>query len=142
MGLAHRRNPVGGDSSRLPAGHLPLRQFLEKLVEKILVIVTAGLPRTPGLSRDDLLEANAKAVKEASLAIRTRASEAIVIVVSNPLDAMCHVVSRHSGLPRPRVVGMAGMLDSARFRYLVARELDVSVESTFALVLDKITVQV
>jgi len=100
-----------------------------------IVIVTAGLPRTPGLSRDDLLEANAKAVKEASVAIRTWASEAIVIVVTNPLDAMCHVVSRHSGLPRPQVVGMAGMLDSARFRYLVARELDVSVESTFALVL-------
>lgn len=108
---------------------------LEAVEDSRVVVVTAGLPRTPGLSRDDLLEANARVMKDSALAIRKRAPEAIVVVVTNPLDAMCHVVYRHCGSNKQRVVGMAGMLDSARLRHHVARELDVSVESTSALVL-------
>jgi malate dehydrogenase len=108
---------------------------LEPVKGADIAIITAGLPRTPGLSRDDLLEANAKVLKKVSLGIKELAPEAILIIVTNPLDAMCHVAFKYTGFPKQRVIGMAGILDSARFRYFVAQELGVSVESTYALVM-------
>jgi len=100
-----------------------------------IVIVTAGLPRKPGMSRDDLLSTNAKIVKSVIEQIGPLSPEAILIMVSNPLDAMCHVALEASGFPKNRVMGMAGVLDSARFRAFLAMELNVSVENTHAFVL-------
>ncbi|NVM56502.1 MAG: malate dehydrogenase [Desulfobacterales bacterium] len=100
-----------------------------------IVIVTAGVPRKPGMSRDDLLATNAKIVKSVVDQIVPLSPEAILIIVSNPLDAMCHVALEASGFPKNRVVGMAGVLDSARFRAFIAMELNVSVENTLAFVL-------
>lgn len=100
-----------------------------------VVVITAGLPRKPGMSRDDLLLKNAEIVREVTQNIARRSPEAILIVVSNPLDAMCHVAQSVSGFPRQRVIGMAGVLDSARFRTFIAMELKVSVENTHAFVL-------
>lgn len=100
-----------------------------------IVIVTAGVPRKPGMSRGDLLTTNAKIVKTVIEQIAPLSPEAILIIVSNPLDAMCHVAFETSGFPRNRVVGMAGVLDSARFRTFIAMELNVSVENTHAFVL-------
>ena len=100
-----------------------------------VVIITAGLPRKPGMSRDDLLIKNAGIVSKVSEQISRTSPGAIIIVVSNPLDAMCHVVKSVSGFPRERVLGMAGILDSARFRTFIAQELNVSVEDTHAFVL-------
>ena len=100
-----------------------------------VVIITAGIPRKPGMSRDDLLATNARIVKTVVENIVRVAPETILILVSNPLDAMCHVAMEASGFPRERVIGMAGVLDSARFRYFIAEELGVSVESTHAFVL-------
>ncbi len=100
-----------------------------------VVVITAGLPRKPGMSRDDLLLKNASIVKSVTEQIAANSPEAIIIVVSNPLDAMCHVAQRVSGFPRQRVMGMAGILDSARFRTFIAMELKVSVENTHAVVL-------
>jgi malate dehydrogenase len=100
-----------------------------------VIVVTSGLARQPGMSRDDLLAKNAgivRAVVESSVAV---SPDAIIIVVTNPLDAMCHVAMRASGFPRERVIGMAGVLDSARFRTFIAQELGVSVEETHAFVL-------
>jgi malate dehydrogenase len=100
-----------------------------------VVIVTAGVPRKPGMSRDDLIEINAKVVATAGRAIKEHAPEAFVIAVTNPLDVMVWVMRETSGLPHQRVVGMAGVLDSARFRYFLAEELSVSVEDVSAFVL-------
>ena len=100
-----------------------------------VVIVTAGFPRKPGMSRDDLLSANADVVATVGAAIKQYAPSAFVIVVTNPLDAMVWVMREASGLPHHRVVGMAGVLDSARFRYFIADELKVSVEDVTAFVL-------
>ena len=100
-----------------------------------LVVITAGLPRKPGMSRDDLLLTNAGIVREVTDKAVRQSPDAIVIIVSNPLDAMCHVAKGAAGLPRQRVIGMAGILDSARFRTFIARELGVSVQSTQAFVL-------
>ncbi len=100
-----------------------------------VVIVTAGVPRKPGMSRDDLLATNAKIVKEVVEQIASLSPEAVLIIVSNPLDAMCHVAFETSGFPKNRVIGMAGVLDSARFRAFIAMELNVSVENTHAFVL-------
>jgi malate dehydrogenase len=100
-----------------------------------IVIVTAGVPRKPGMSRDDLLETNARIVKTVVSQIATLSPDAILIIVSNPLDAMCHVAFETSGFPKNRVIGMAGVLDSARFRSFIAMELDVSVENTHAFVM-------
>jgi malate dehydrogenase len=100
-----------------------------------VVIITAGIPRKPGMSRDDLLATNAKIVKNVAQNIARVAPQSILIIVSNPLDAMCHVAMDGSGFPRERVIGMAGVLDSARFRYFIAEELKVSVENTHAFVL-------
>ncbi|MBI2711831.1 MAG: malate dehydrogenase [Bdellovibrio sp.] len=99
-----------------------------------VVIVTAGLPRKPGMSRDDLLSTNAKIVKECAGQVARYSPNAVMIIVSNPLDAMCHVAMKASGFPRERVLGMAGVLDGARFRAFIAEELNVSVEDVQAFV--------
>lgn len=100
-----------------------------------IVIITAGIPRKPGMSRDDLLVTNMGIMKSVVTEIAKVAPDSILIVVSNPLDAMCHVAMDASGFPKERVIGMAGVLDSARFRTFIAMELDVSVENTNAFVL-------
>src|SRR6266508_3381647 len=100
-----------------------------------IVVITAGLPRKPGMSRDDLLWKNEEIVGGVTAEVAKRSPKAILVVVSNPLDAMCEVARRVSGFPRERVIGMAGVLDSARMRYFIAAELNVSVESTHAFVL-------
>jgi malate dehydrogenase len=100
-----------------------------------VVVITAGLPRKPGMSRDDLLMKNAEIVKGVTEEIARYSPEAIIILVSNPLDAMCHVAKWVSGFPREKVFGMAGILDSARFRTFISMELNVSIESTHASVL-------
>ena len=100
-----------------------------------VVVITAGLPRKPGMSRDDLLWKNEEIVAGVTREIVSRSPDCILIVVSNPLDAMCEVARRVSGFPRERVIGMAGVLDSARMRAFIAMELNVSVENTHAFVL-------
>ena len=100
-----------------------------------VVIVTAGVPRKPGMSRDDLLEINLKVMEQVGAGIKKYAPDAFVICVTNPLDAMVWALQRVTGLPKNQVVGMAGVLDSARFRYFLAREFDVSVEDVSAFVL-------
>jgi malate dehydrogenase len=98
-------------------------------------IVTAGVPRKPGMSRDDLLGINLKVMKAVGEGIKAHAPNAFVIVVTNPLDAMVWALRQFSGLPHNKVVGMAGVLDSARFRYFLAEEFKVSVEDVSAFVL-------
>jgi len=100
-----------------------------------LFIVTAGIARKPGMSREDLLRTNVDIVKSVALEIRKCSPKAIVIVVSNPLDTMCYVMKEVLGAPRERVFGMAGVLDSARFRSFIAEALDISVEDIQAMVL-------
>jgi malate dehydrogenase len=100
-----------------------------------IVIITAGIPRKPGMSRDDLLKTNAGIIKSVTEQAAKFSPDAILIIVSNPLDAMCHVAFETSGFPKNRVIGMAGVLDSARFRAFVSMELNVSVENTHAFVL-------
>src|SRR4029079_11529592 len=100
-----------------------------------IIVVTSGLARQPGMSRDDLLLKNAGIVKAVVSAAAAQSPNAILIVVTNPLDAMCHVAMSASGFPRERVIGMAGVLDSARFRTFIAEELGVSVADTHAFVL-------
>jgi malate dehydrogenase len=100
-----------------------------------IVIITAGIPRKPGMSRDDLISTNAGIIKSVTEQIVKYSPDTILIIVSNPLDAMCHVALEASGFPKNRVMGMAGVLDSARFRAFIAMELDVSVENTHAFVL-------
>jgi malate dehydrogenase len=100
-----------------------------------VIVVTSGLARQPGMSRDDLLAKNAGIVKAVVEASAAKSPDAVLIIVTNPLDAMCHVAMQASGFPRERVLGMAGVLDSARFRTFIAEELGVSVEDTHAFVL-------
>jgi malate dehydrogenase len=100
-----------------------------------VVIITAGIPRKPGMSRDDLLKTNAGIIREVTRQVAKLSPDAALIIVSNPLDAMCHVAFETSGFPKNRVMGMAGVLDSARFRAFIAMELNVSVENTHAFVL-------
>src|SRR3954470_7372964 len=100
-----------------------------------VVIITAGLPRKPGMSRDDLLKTNAGIVSQVVDEIVRRSPNSILIIVSNPLDAMCQVALKRSGFPKHRVIGMAGVLDSARMRCFLAEALDVSVENVTAFVL-------
>ena len=100
-----------------------------------IVIITAGIPRKPGMSRDDLIGTNAGIVKTVTAQVTAASPNSILIIVSNPLDAMCHVAHQVSGFPKERVIGMAGVLDSARFRAFIAMELNVSVENTHAFVL-------
>jgi malate dehydrogenase len=100
-----------------------------------IVVITAGLPRKPGMSRDDLLWKNEEIVAGVTREVVKRSPKSVLIVVSNPLDAMCEVARRVSKFPRERVIGMAGVLDSARMRAFIAMELNVSVENTHAFVL-------
>src|SRR5258705_3693907 len=100
-----------------------------------LVVVTAGLPRKPGMSRLDLLKANADIIRGVAQAIREHASKAFVIVITNPLDVMTYLTYRVTGFPRERVIGMAGVLDSTRFRSFLAAEIGVSIEDIQAMVL-------
>jgi malate dehydrogenase len=100
-----------------------------------IVVITSGSPRKPGMSRDDLLEVNKSIVGDVSAQVRDRSPDAIVIVVTNPLDAMCHVAFDTTQFPRQRLIGMAGVLDSARFRTFLAWELGVSVRDVTGFVL-------
>ena len=105
------------------------------LKDSDVVIVTAGVARKPGMSRDDLVEINTKVMKQVGKGIKDNCPEAFVICITNPLDAMVGVLQRASGLPTTMVVGMAGVLDSARFRHFLAEEFDVSVSDVTAFVL-------
>jgi len=100
-----------------------------------IIIITAGIPRKPGMSRDDLIKTNMNIMKNVTSQAAALSPDAIIIIVSNPLDAMCHVAFDASGFPKNRVIGMAGILDSARFRAFISMELNVSVENTHAFVL-------
>jgi malate dehydrogenase len=100
-----------------------------------VVIVTAGVPRKPGMSRDDLIGINLKVMEQVGAGIRKYAPKAFVICITNPLDAMVWALQKFSGLPKTHVVGMAGILDSARFRYFLSEEFKVSVEDVSAFVL-------
>jgi malate dehydrogenase len=100
-----------------------------------VVVITSGSPRKPGMSRDDLLKTNQEIVASVTEQVAQHSPKAILVVVANPLDAMCHVAMETSDFPRERVVGMAGILDTARYRTFIAQELEVSVRDVFALVL-------
>ena len=100
-----------------------------------IVVITAGIPRKPGMSRDDLLNTNFKIMSDVVQKVVAQSPESILIIVSNPLDAMAQAAYRQAGFNRERVIGMAGVLDSARFRTFIAAELDVSVENVTAFVL-------
>jgi malate dehydrogenase len=115
--------------------HLTGANGYEESANSDIVIITAGIPRKPGMSRDDLISTNAGIMKSVVEQVAKLSPEAVLIIVSNPLDAMCHVAFEASGFPKNRVIGMAGVLDSARFRAFIAMELDVSVENTHAFVL-------
>lgn len=107
----------------------------EETADSDVVIITAGIPRKPGMSRDDLISTNAGILKNVTAQVAKYSPNAVLIIVSNPLDAMCHVAFETSGFPKNRVIGMAGVLDSARFRAFIAMELNVSIENTHAFVL-------
>ncbi len=107
----------------------------EETKDSDIVIITAGIARKPGMSRDDLLNTNAGIVKSVAEQVAKSSPNAILIIVSNPLDVMCYVAMKASGFPRERVIGMAGVLDTARYRAFLASELDVSVRDIQAMVL-------
>src|ERR687883_545953 len=107
----------------------------EPTVGSDVVVITAGLPRSPGMSRDDLVSTNEKIVKEVTEQVVAQSPDAILVVVSNPLDAMCHVAKNVSGFPKERVFGQAGILDTARLQTFIAWETGSSVKDVQALVL-------
>jgi malate dehydrogenase len=107
----------------------------DETADSDIVIITAGIARKPGMSRDDLMNTNAGIVKSVSEAVARTSPNAIVIVVSNPLDVMCYVAKKVTGFPRERVLGMAGVLDTARYRAFLAEAMDVSVRDIQAMVL-------
>ena len=115
--------------------HLTGANAYDASADSDIVIITAGIPRKPGMSRDDLISTNAGIVKTVTQQVAALSPNSILIIVSNPLDAMCHVAHEASGFPKERVLGMAGVLDSARFRAFISMELNVSVENTHAFVL-------
>jgi len=115
--------------------HITGANAYEASAHSDIVMITAGIPRKPGMSRDDLLATNRGIMKNVAGQVAQYSPNAILIIVSNPLDAMCHVAMEESGFPKERVIGMAGVLDSARFRAFIAMELNVSVENIHALVL-------
>lgn len=122
--------PVDGFDSMMVGGN-----DYAAIKDSDVVIVTAGFPRMPGMSRDDLVSKNAGVIAQVAEGIKTYCPNAFVIVITNPLDAMVWVMQQKSGLPPERVVGMAGVLDSARFRLFLAQEFGVSVEDVTAFVL-------
>src|SRR3989475_10070900 len=107
----------------------------EETAGSTVVVITAGLPRSPGMSRDDLVATNEKIVKDVTEKVIDKSPDAVLIVVSNPLDAMCHVAKNVSGWPKQRVFGMAGILDTARFSTFIAWETGASVKDVQAMVL-------
>jgi len=115
--------------------HLQGTNSYEDIKDADLVVVTAGLARKPGLSRDDLITTNSKIMRSVATAIRQYSPNALVIVISNPLDAMVTLCHKVTGFSKQRVMGMAGVLDSARFANFIAQELQVSVKDVHALVL-------
>jgi malate dehydrogenase len=123
-------SPVDGFDTRYSGA-----QSYEAIKGSDVVIVTAGIARKPGMSRDDLLEINLKVMEQVGAGIRKYAPDAFVICITNPLDAMVWALQKFSGLPANMIVGMAGVLDSARFRYFLAQEFNVSVEDVTAFVL-------
>jgi malate dehydrogenase len=123
-------SPVEGFDAKLSG-----TQSYEAIEGADVVIVTAGVPRKPGMSRDDLLSINLKVMEQAGAGIKKYAPNAFVICITNPLDAMVWAIQKACGLPKNKVVGMAGVLDSARFRYFLADEFNVSVEDVTAFVL-------
>ncbi len=122
--------PVDGFDSHMVGG-----SDMSAIAGSDVVIVTAGFPRQPGMSRDDLLAKNAGVIASVAEGIKAHCPDAFVIVITNPLDVMVWVMQQKSGLPANRVVGMAGVLDSARFRLFLAHEFNVSVEDVTAFVL-------
>jgi malate dehydrogenase len=122
--------PIEGSDSRLIGG-----DSWEDIAGSDVVVVTSGVPRKPGMSRDDLLLTNFKIMQAVTEKIVKYAPDSIIVPVANPLDAMCWAVHKLSGFPRERVIGMAGILDSARMRTFLAAELNVSVENVHAFVL-------
>ena len=122
--------PVGRYDARVTGSDV-----YDQTADSNLIVITAGLPRKPGMSRDDLLLTNAEIVSAAARQSAARSPHAIIVVVSNPMDAMCHVAMKASGFPPNRILGMAGVLDSARLCTFIAEELQVSVENTHAFVL-------
>jgi malate dehydrogenase len=123
-------SPVEGFDARYSGA-----QSYEAIKGADVIIVTAGVPRKPGMSRDDLLEINLKVMEQVGAGIRKYAADAFVICITNPLDAMVWALQKFSGLPGSMVVGMAGVLDSARFRYFLSQEFNVSVEDVSAFVM-------
>ena len=142
---------INGEPNTMPAGKAldlyeasPIEGFDSKIVGTTdyaetegsdVVIITAGLPRKPGMSRDDLIAKNTEIVREVSKKVATHSPNATIIVVSNPLDAMVYVAWKASGLPPHKVVGQAGVLDTARYRSFLAEEIGCSVEDVVALLL-------
>ncbi|WNO54427.1 malate dehydrogenase [Stakelama saccharophila] len=129
LDLAQAGPPEGFDANLKGANSY------EEIAGADVCIVTAGVPRKPGMSRDDLLEINLKVMKAVGEGIGQHAPDAFVICITNPLDAMVWALREFSGLPHQKVVGMAGVLDSSRFRHFLAEEFDVSVEDVTAFVL-------
>ena len=123
-------SPIAGFDAKFAGTH-----SYEAIEDADLVIITAGVPRKPGMSRDDLLGINLKVMEQVGAGIKKYAPKAFVICITNPLDAMVWAVQKACGLPKHMVVGMAGVLDSARFRYFLADEFAVSVEDVTAFVL-------
>jgi malate dehydrogenase len=126
----YQANPIEGSDARLIGGG----DFADAAGSDV-VVITSGVPRKPGMSRDDLLQVNYKIMQQVTEQIVKHCPNAIIVPVANPLDAMCQAVYRLSGFPRERVIGMAGVLDSARMRAFLAIELNVSVENIHAFVL-------
>jgi malate dehydrogenase len=126
----YQANPIEGSDARLIGGG----NYADAAGSDV-VVITSGVPRKPGMSRDDLLQVNYKIMQQVSEQIVKYCPDAIIVPVANPLDAMCQAVYRLTGFPRERVIGMAGILDSARMRTFLAMELNVSVDNIHAFVL-------
>ncbi len=108
---------------------------MDKIKDSDIIVVTAGVARKPGMSREDLVKTNAKIIKSIAEKIRRIAPDSIVIMVTNPVDVLTYLLWKITGFDKRKVIGQAGVLDSARFRYFISKELDVSVEDIFAMVL-------
>jgi malate dehydrogenase len=126
--------PIEGSDSRILGAGADEAGWRETANSDV-VVITSGVPRKPGMSRDDLLQTNYKIMQSVTEQIVKHSPKTIIVPVANPLDAMCQAVYRLSGFPRERVIGMAGVLDSARMSTFIAMELDVSVENVHAFVL-------